>query len=80
MHATGSMAIAHRWSRITRTPAVKLGGSVFRHTKQHVSDMTDGSDAMMGHCRMLEMGARRGTYEMRGVRCGLTGSRLALAN
>ena len=60
MHTTGSVATAHR---ITRAPAVKLGGRVFRHTKQHVSDMTKRSDAMVGHCRMLEMGACRGTYE-----------------
>ena len=63
MHATGTVATAHWWSRITRAPAMKLGGSVFRHTKQHVSDMTDGSDTTVWHCRMLEMGACRGTYE-----------------
>jgi len=57
MYATGSVATAHWWSRIIRTLAVKLGGGVFRHTKQHVSDMTDRSDTMMWHYRMLEMGA-----------------------
>lgn len=42
---------------------MKLGGGVFRHTKQHVSDVTDGPDTTVWHRRMLEMGACRGTYE-----------------
>ena len=34
---------------------MKLGGGVFRHTKQHVSDVTDGPDTTVWHRRMLEM-------------------------
>jgi hypothetical protein len=58
--ATGSLAAAHRWSGITRTLAMKLklGGGFLRHTIQHVSNMTDGSDTMMWHREMLEMGKR----------------------
>ena len=63
MYATGSVATAHWWSRITRTLAVELGGGVFRHTKQHVTDMADRSNTMVWHCRTIEMDGCRGTYE-----------------
>lgn len=56
MCATGSVATAHRWSRVTRTHAMKLAGGVSCHTKQHVSGMTDGSNTMVWHCRILAMG------------------------